>query len=276
MTLASSIGARTADRSRNRARPGLPKVALLGLLLAALAPQALTPQQAAADGGATAISASAKNASFSDGSHVPMRRVFTYTQDDGVPVFSDQAPAGQAFTVMEFACYACNPRSRIDWHNTRLHADAYTHVIDAAARDHGVDVALIRALIHAESNFNPLARSNKGAQGLMQLMPGTARDLGVTDPWAVDANIDGGVRYLAGLLARFGGDIRLATAAYNAGPENVSRYGGVPPFPETETYVQRVQILLDRYRASTPSDGPSEALGAELRPELTSAVRASG
>lgn len=267
--------AQTAYRRRNRARVDTWLAVMLALLLAALGVPPAT-----ADSGAASISAgnSAGNsaASFSDGSQVPMRRVFTYTQDDGVPVFSDQAPAGQAFAVMEFACYACNPRSRIDWHSTRLHADTYTNIIDAAARDHGVDAALIRALIHAESNFNPLARSNKGAQGLMQLMPGTARDLGVTDPWAVAANIDGGVRYLAGLLARFGGDVRLATAAYNAGPENVSRYGGVPPFPETETYVDRVQILLDRYRASTSTAGPSAELGVELRPELTSVARASG
>ncbi|MFM8356232.1 MAG: lytic transglycosylase domain-containing protein [Gammaproteobacteria bacterium] len=231
---------------------------------------------AGADGNEVALASTATGsapirASFSDGSAVPVRRVFTYTQDDGVPVFSDQAPAGQTYTVMEFACYACNPHSRIDWHSTRLHTDTFSDAIGAAARNHGVDVALIRALIHAESNFNPLARSNKGAQGLMQLMPGTARDLGVADPWAIDANIDGGVRYLAGLLTRFRGDVRLATAAYNAGPENVTRYGGVPPFPETETYVERVRILLDRYRASAAAK-----LGVELPPELSAGTRASG
>jgi soluble lytic murein transglycosylase-like protein len=188
-------------------------------------------------------------ASFSDGSAVPMRRVFTYRQNDGVPVFTDQVPVGQRYEVMEFACYACNPHSTVDWYSTPLHANAYAEVISSAATQHGVDAALIRALIHAESGFNPRARSNKGAIGLMQLMPGTARDLGVRDATAVNENVEGGVRYLANLLSQYRGDITLATAAYNAGPANVDRYGGVPPFEETQTYVKRVKILLDRYKA---------------------------
>jgi len=190
-------------------------------------------------------------ASFSDGTSVPIRRVFTYRQDDGVPVFTDRVPGNQRYEVMEFACYACNPRSRVDWHSTPLHADMYADIIGTAARQHGVDVALVRALIHAESGFNPLARSPKGAMGLMQLMPGTARDLGVHDALAVSQNVDGGVRYLANLLAQYQGNVTLATAAYNAGPANVERYGGVPPFEETQTYVKRVKILHDRYRSQS-------------------------
>lgn len=187
-------------------------------------------------------------ASFSDGSQVPIHRVFTYRQDDGVPVFTDRVPTNQPYEVMEFACYACNPHSTVDWYSTPLHTDKYTEVISAAGRQHGVDTALIRALIHAESGFNPIARSHKGAVGLMQLMPGTARDLGVTDATAVNQNVEGGVRYLANLLQQYRGDITLAAAAYNAGPKNVDRYGGVPPFEETQTYVKRVKILLDRYK----------------------------
>jgi soluble lytic murein transglycosylase-like protein len=186
--------------------------------------------------------------SFSDGSGVPIHRVLTYRQDDGVTVFTDRAPANQPYTVMEFACYACNPRSTVDWSSTPLHTEKFADLITAAARQHGVDSALVRALIHAESGFNPSARSHKGAYGLMQLMPGTARDLGVLDVAAPSQNIDGGVRYLAGLLQQFEGDITLATAAYNAGPGSVQRYGGVPPFEETQTYVKRVRILHDRYR----------------------------
>jgi soluble lytic murein transglycosylase-like protein len=185
---------------------------------------------------------------FSDGSSAPIHRVFTYRQDDGVPVFTDRVPRNQAYEVMEYACYACNPRSSVDWYATALHGDKFADVIRAAADQHGVDPALVQAVIHAESNFNPLARSHKGAMGLMQLMPGTARDLGVTDPIAVRQNIDGGVRYLANLLAEYQGDVTLATAAYNAGPGNVARYGGVPPFEETQTYVKRVKILHDRYK----------------------------
>lgn len=205
---------------------------------------------ARADGMAISRGSAAEGAVFSDGSSVPIRRVFTYRQDDGVPVFTDRAPANQSYQVMEFACYACNPRSTVDWHSTPLHVDKYADLISSAAEQHGVDKALIRALIHAESGFNPYARSHKGAIGLMQLMPGTARDLGVQDPTEVQENIDGGVRYLAGLLAQYQGDVTLATAAYNAGPANVERYGGVPPFEETQTYVRRVKILHDRYRGS--------------------------
>jgi len=188
--------------------------------------------------------------SFSDGSRVPVRRVFTYQQDDGVPVFTDRAPADQPYRVMEYSCYACNPGSRVDWYSTPLHKDKFSDVIAAAAAEHGVDSALVRALIHAESGFNPYARSHKGASGLMQLMPGTARDMGVRDILAVPDNVHGGVRYLAMLLQQYGGDITLATAAYNAGPGAVNRYGGVPPFAETQTYVERVRILLDRYSGS--------------------------
>jgi soluble lytic murein transglycosylase-like protein len=188
---------------------------------------------------------------FSDGSRVPVRRVFTYRQDDGVPVFTDKVPANQAYEVMEFSCYACDPGSRVDWHATKLFTDRYTSEIDAAAKDYGVDAALIRAVMHAESGFNPYARSNKGATGLMQLMPGTARDLGVADIHAVHDNINGGVKYLAMLLKQFDGDLTLATAAYNAGPASVDRYGGIPPFAETQTYVERVRILHERYKSAS-------------------------
>ena len=113
---------------------------------------------------------------------------------------------------------------------------------------HQVDPALIRAVIHAESAFNVNALSSKGAQGLMQLMPGTAKDMGVTNAFDARQNIEGGVKYLARLMATFNGDVQLATAAYNAGPGNVKRYNGIPPYAETEVYVERVSILYQRYQ----------------------------
>ncbi len=176
--------------------------------------------------------------------------VFKYTNRKGVTSFSDRAPAGLSYQVIEVnpGCYACNPDSKVDWHRTRLHLNSFQGSIRQAANRYGLDPALIRAVIHAESAFKPDARSRAGALGLMQLMPGTARELGVVNPLSPEENIHGGVRYLAGLIQKTGGNITLATAAYNAGPGAVERHGGIPPYAETETYVKRVKILHDRYR----------------------------
>jgi len=166
----------------------------------------------------------------------------------GVPSFSDIPPTRRAYVIWTPSCYACNPSSTINWESTKLHLQEFDSVIIAAAEKYAVDPALVRALIHAESGFNPKARSNKGAMGLMQLMPATARDLGVVDASVPEHNIHGGVKYLAGLLDRFKGNVTLAAAAYNAGPEAVEKYAGVPPYAETQTYVRRVNILHRRYR----------------------------
>lgn len=120
----------------------------------------------------------------------------------------------------------------------------YDALIDQHAADHGVSADLVRAVIQVESAFNPRARSPKGAMGLMQLMPGTAAELGVTNPYDADENIRGGVAYLRSLLDRYNHDETLALAAYNAGPTAVEKYGfNVPPYRETRNYVDKVQNI---------------------------------
>lgn len=176
-------------------------------------------------------------------------RIYKYMKD-GVPVFTDVAPAKGAYSIYRPSCFACNLYSTVNWNATPLQLDAYRAEIDYAAHSFQIDTALVRAVIHAESGFNPHARSPKGAMGLMQLMPGTARDLGVGNAREPAQNIRGGVQYLAQLMAQFRNDVRLATAAYNAGPNAVQKYAGVPPYAETKVYVERVAILYQRYKAS--------------------------
>jgi soluble lytic murein transglycosylase-like protein len=128
--------------------------------------------------------------------------------------------------------------------------------ITAAARKHGIDPALLAGLVKQESGFNPSAGSPAGARGLTQLMPGTAAGLGVTDVLDPIQNLDGGAKYLRQQLDAFGGDVTRALAAYNAGPGAVQRYGGVPPYAETQNYVRIVQANAAQYRAAgggTPS-----------------------
>ena len=145
-------------------------------------------------------------------------------------------------------CYACDLQPGVDFDKVSLNTDAYRREIASAARDFGVDEAVVRAVIHAESAYNPRALSRVGAQGLMQLMPDTARRFGVANVFDIGQNIRGGVQYLAWLLKRFNGNLTLAAAGYNAGEGAVDRYRGVPPYSETQRYVERVAVLAERYR----------------------------
>ncbi|MGS0689600.1 lytic transglycosylase domain-containing protein [Shewanella sp. 30m-9] len=177
-------------------------------------------------------------------------KVYHYRTTTGVLVFSDHAPQQGHYQVLLFDCYACKPESNINWKSIPLFTSQYRLQIASAAKAYHLEPALIRAVIHAESAFKSAAVSKTGAQGLMQLMPATAKELGVSDAFHPEQNIDAGSRYLAQLLKRFNGDISLACAAYNAGASRVDQYNGVPPYPETQAYVERVQILLKRYRSS--------------------------
>ena len=164
---------------------------------------------------------------------------------------------------------------------SRLTAASIDGLIEAFAAEHGIDSALIRAVIRAESNFNHRAVSRKGAQGLMQLMPATIGRLSVGDAFDPHENIGAGVRYLRQLLDQFEGDLTLALAAYNAGENAVLRYRGVPPYPETRDYVRKVLSQYQRTRGepsrssvinavSQPADSPPSP------PALYKAVEATG
>jgi soluble lytic murein transglycosylase-like protein len=131
----------------------------------------------------------------------------------------------------------------------------YQSQIEAAAAKYGIDAAVLKGLIKQESGFNPNAGSPAGAQGLTQLMPGTAASLGVTNVHDPAQSIDGGAHYLKMQLDRFGGDYSKALAAYNAGPGAVQRYGGIPPYAETRNYVKNVLAFADQYR----QDGGTQA-----------------
>lgn len=183
-------------------------------------------------------------------------QIYSYVKD-GVRHYSSKRPKGVAhagavrtirYSYME-TCFACGAKPGVNFGKIRLRTDAYANEITAAAAQFGVDEAIVRAIIHAESAYNPNALSRVGAQGLMQLMPATARRFGVTNAFDPAQNIRGGVQYLGWLLKRFNGNLTLAAAGYNAGEGAVDKYKGVPPYNETQRYVQRVAVLADRYRS---------------------------
>lgn len=185
--------------------------------------------------------------------------IYKVREANGTIRFTSKAPGKGRGDVTIFtgknAAYSVMGRFRGSYSSAgigsgRLQPDAFVDLIDKAAKRYGLDATLIRAVIHTESAFNQHAVSPKGAQGLMQLMPGTAADLGVVRPFDPGANIDGGSRYLAYLLKEFNGNLPFALASYNAGKENVIKYNGIPPFAETQAYVRRVEALLERYRSA--------------------------
>jgi len=178
--------------------------------------------------------------------------VYKFTDKDGIVHYTNVRPSGQgSIQTFSFPCYASDPKcNQLDWEKIPLNRRAFSEEIQAAAEVFAVDDALIRAIIHAESAYQPDALSPKGAQGLMQLMPATQAELQVIDVFDPVSNIEGGTLYLSRLLERFDQSVELAAAAYNAGPGAVSEYGGVPPYKETREYVRRVKILYRRYSSA--------------------------
>ena len=174
--------------------------------------------------------------------------IYKYESADGVLSFSDIQPLDAIYEQVRIGCFACQVDSLIDWHNAVLYLTQYQRTIESAATLYKVNPAFIRAIIHAESHFNSKAVSKQGAQGLMQLMPTTAKALGVKNSFIAKQNIYGGVKHLAHLLKVYKGNNRLVAAAYNAGEGAVKKHSGIPPFAETEVYVERVNILYQRYQ----------------------------
>ena len=205
----------------------------------------------------TPVPAAASTPAAPRGGKMVSGQVYSYMQD-GVRHYTSARPTQVAnlgpvrtirYSFME-RCYACGVNPRVDFGSVRLNTTAFQSEITSAAREFGVDEAVVRAIIHAESAYNPTALSRAGAQGLMQLMPPTAARFGVGDSYDAGQNIRGGVQYLAWLLKRFNGDLTLAAAGYNAGEGAVDRHGGVPPYSETQYYVRRVGQLAERYRTA--------------------------
>ncbi|MGG6461742.1 lytic transglycosylase domain-containing protein [Solilutibacter silvestris] len=186
--------------------------------------------------------------------------VYSYMKD-GIRYVTSKPPRGVAAADLKTIrysfierCFACDPTSHINFRTLALNTSAYQSEISSAAKLYGVEEAVVRAIIHAESAYNPRAMSRVGAQGLMQLMPATARRFGVGNPFDAAQNIQGGVQYLAWLAKRYNGDLTRMAAGYNAGEGAVDKYGGVPPYSETRAYVERVRTLADRYRTRSSAN----------------------
>lgn len=183
-------------------------------------------------------------------------QIYTYVDENGITVFTDRKPDSNRYRVHNLGCFGTCRRG-VDWERTPLKHREFAAEVQAASEIFGVDSALIRAIMHAESWFQVDAVSSAGAQGLMQLMPATQSRFGVSDPFDPLDNITAGVAYLAWLKNEFNGDLTRVIAAYNAGENAVKRHGGVPPFDETREYVRRVNILHRRYRSQTIAPGVS-------------------
>ena len=170
-------------------------------------------------------------------------QIYTWRDANGTLVLSDRPMSPDAETAAVPGSTRIRTTRRV---STLTRAGSYDRIIERYAARYGVRPDLVRAVIQVESAFDPNARSSKGAMGLMQLMPQTATEMGVINPYDPEQNVRGGVAYLQRLLDHYDGDEELALAAYNAGPGAVERHGNqIPPFPETQNYVEKIRSTTD-------------------------------
>lgn len=190
--------------------------------------------------------------------------IYIYKDSNGQALLTNKTPSGNlskftkqvkvtyypdAKVTNSFGSASSNYGSSVP--SSSANRNAYDDLIRASAARNGVDPALMKAMMHTESAFNPNARSPVGAQGLMQLMPATARRFSVYNPWNPAENIEGAAKYIAWLMRRYNNNVEFAVAGYNAGEGNVDKYGGIPPFRETRNYVKNV---LSRYHSLYKND----------------------
>lgn len=172
--------------------------------------------------------------------------IYSYTDENGVLHFSNAPTSSKyRYTEAEISMHAS-----IYYSGSRI--NAYDDIIREASLNHGLQFELIKAMIHAESSFNPNAISRSGAIGLMQIMPKNLNAFGISDPFNPRDNIMGGTRYLKQLMKKYNSDLSLSIAAYNAGPGAVDKYQDIPPYPETENYVEKVLNYYSLYRNQHP------------------------
>lgn len=177
--------------------------------------------------------------------------IFTYTEPDGTIVYTNVAPPSGTRSRKLAGTFKAAPKAtEVPDARARATTDFDDH-IDQAAKRYKIPAALVRAIMHTESNFDSTALSPKGASGLMQLMPETAQNMYVKDIFAPRDNIEGGVRYLRVLANMYDGDMVKMIAAYNAGPEAVRRYNGVPPYEETRLYCKKVLAYYRQLKAQS-------------------------
>jgi soluble lytic murein transglycosylase-like protein len=174
-------------------------------------------------------------------------------RDDGIKLIKGEPPEARGRRLAARLVPIPNPQME--------------ELLDRWAVERDLDPRLVQAVVQVESGYNPKALSNKGAIGLMQLMPGTAREMGVEDPWSPDGNVAGGTAYLRKMLDFFNGDLEFALAAYNAGPMAVLNHAGVPPYAETRAYVRKIVCLYEGACGDGGSDGAesSEPSGPPVR-----------